>query len=90
MATPCVLYVQHVEFEDRNRKMVMINGATSRRERIIARVTQWDASCPVNVSLTIDDVEFDAPNDLGHVVQACEWVTRQVASLGYFVDVKPY
>lgn len=89
MAVPCVLTVQDVDFLDRDRKMVTITGTTSRKERIIGRVTQRDAHSPVIVDLTIDGVTIDAPDDLGHIVRACEWVTRQVASLGHFVDVKP-
>lgn len=90
MTVPCVLYVQHVKFENQSRKMIWITGTTYRKERIIGRVTQQDAYCPVTVDLTIDGVTIDAPDDLGNVLRACDWVTRQVEDLGHFVvDVKP-
>lgn len=87
MATPCVLHVQRRQFG--RRAWIEINGMTSRKERIIGRVEQNDPRDPVSVSLTIDGVPIDAPDDLGHTVRACEWITRQVEDLGHFVvDVK--
>lgn len=82
MTTPCVLYVQRVQFG--RRTSIEFRGTTSRKEAIYGRIS-WKFECdPVGVLLSIDDVLIKAPDDLDFD-SADAWIIQQVEDLGYHV-----
>lgn len=84
MKKPCVVYSTTSSFHGMVTTFI---GRTSRDETVRARVSQRFIVDPARVTLNIDDVFIDAPDDM-KFVEACNWVINQIESLGYFVVEK--
>lgn len=80
---PCVMYAQYVIGWGRN--MRHFRGCTSRNERIKATIRFDQGERYVTeVVMSMDNIDIPAQAEMDFS-QACDWVIKQIESLGYFV-----
>ena len=80
MRTPCVMYFT----KSSSSFAETFDGRTSRNERVFGRISQHYLADPAKITLNIDGLEIDTPDNLEYV-EARQWVIKEIESLGYHV-----